>query len=485
MSYRQGLAIGESLAGIGGMIGGIKRQQADTEILERERRVKGAAHAMGGDPNYQFGDDMPDDEKFDALAYRAKQVAEEQRNTSDAIMIRGKERAEKWKNLNELRHTLTNEVNSGNLKNAAYVAAKTNTLIPNNVTATVEEGGDGLFIVAKNVATGETKNIPWNEETAKQAVDYANQYRDEKFFDDTDRTVHKFKIEKNFQSMIKGRKKLIDKNTKEVVGYEYEQFGKNGSLFTDDVQTVRKFANGEDIPADQLSNLTTVDDAEAKSKYAKSQYETKLAEQSAFNLDTVDPKSVIQNQAGGYTGETRGGSVKTIPTDIAREMLPKEDPKYNMVQNETGEYTYLQHPDQSGKTRAIGTGVKSPAKEGDGGKVYTVKNPVTRQEAQLTGKEIRANLKEAKAMLKDVKDDNGNSLLIPDYEAYINSSKKEKETVIGRIKRIAENSKNPPERAVAGQVLGYLEALGISKGSKPSWKDLVSDDDKAAVMGNR
>ncbi len=229
-----------------------------------------------------------------------------------------------------------------------------------------------------------------------------------------------------------------------------------------------------------------------RATHAKASYETEQAEHSQHNLSTVDPKTVFQNQAGGYIGQTRGGSVKSIPGDIAQEMMPQEQSQYGMVQNEQGEYTHIKKPGKFETKGVIGTGVKAPTKAGADNKIYTIRNAITGAVTQESGGEIRKNLKETKAILKDVKDDNGNSFILPDYESFMKSSEKAKETILGRIKRLSQDTKQAPEvRAAAGQALGYLEALGVVPQMGGDWKsvreDLLKsaqedDENKASVM---
>ena len=201
--------------------------------------------------------------------------------------------------------------------------------------------------------------------------------------------------------------------------------------------------------------------AQDRQKFAEADLNETKAVIGRSNL--FQPKDVVKNQAGGEYVETGGG-----------QRVPMSD------------YT--------------GSNPKQFVPLGKGSeKLIAVNNPVTGGTMQATIKQIRENLKSNLSLLKEVKQD-GKTFNF-NFEKFTEAPDTKKKTMIEEVENLANDEKQSPRvRDMAGQVLGSVEALGMTSGvkkggqglggsKKQSWKSWAKSQEtqkqpEAAVIGN-
>ncbi len=455
--YAKGLAIGGAFLNLGSAFAGNARAQEkdalDAEKLEREKRVKAAAMGMIESPDSFDSTGLSSGERFDAAVHAAELTAAKQRNDSGVMKLRVQKRANNYGAMRADAQVMNNLLSSGDVEAASYKAKEAFAKIKDGWTAEIhksEAANAPNTFTLTNQFTGETKTYPVNDEYMKEAAGYINRYRDSpKEADAIDRVTQAYIREENLNSM-KNAEEIYSKDGKEFLGYTFSSYKKDedGISFTEQQERVFLSPGLQPITEAALpGDYTTKKRAQGQADIAKSQYIQKKAILGGRNLTTPKLDKTFRTEGGKTLAPDAVGGYPEVPPG----MVPKQN-----------------------------------------GRLTSVRDAKTGKSQQMTVKQVRANLKEAKAILKSVKDDAGNTFILPSLEQLQGASQEDKETVLGKIERLAGDPKRSEAvRTAANRVLSYLGALGITQtagqaigGGAPvgsganagkSWKDIRED----------
>lgn len=464
MSTRLGLQIGQSLMGMGlGLARGIRDQkEAEQEQADKqsEEKIYTLAEQILQNPEAAKSQEYTPKEKLKAMAVAADTTMDEYRQSEAGRNQEMEEMALSYQRVANLGRQYKALRDAGDDESAKEVLKKFVHHARNGVTG-FKETGEGQ--VELELLDGSKRKMNYD---LNQGDAFVNAYLKDESTHFKNRAAEKAFIQENNRKAmlspetwvneqgqtIEVQKGLIDPQHRIRYNLYYATDPKTGELAPLDSKSVAE------------GGFRPVKGWEAREKVAKSQYETDVYKAKRGVIGQADPtKAVKTNQ--GWVAPTNIGGVTQIPESQA----PAQKPRIiGTVADEQGQMKALAQKDPySTEVTAVDTGVKKDRKD----KVYTVTDLASGEKVQMTAKEIRANLKEAKALLKNVKDDSGMNLIIPDVEDWDNMNNKKKETILGKVVRLASDTSQPSQvQDAAVKVLAYLEALGITKKGSPQQK---------------
>ena len=512
MSYNEGMRVGQGLASIGFGLASTFRQQGQEQIKaekhdwEKEDRAKLqkadeiAAKIFddtknGKDPDLsQF---TPEERLYGAS--RFAQLQKEQFSVS-----REGQEAERTKMVNsaarstELAKKLLSADEMGDEKAVEELGGQLLLRSRLNDVANYEKLQDGTYNIT--MLDGSTKTVP--KPSRREIVEAAKLALDPKAH--IQRKAAMWKEVRDYNRVAMKPKTWVNEKGESIFVQENlaEYDPDTGAI--NHVNKYFETATGlTPIPPETVKagGFAPVEKAENEAKVKKAQLGGELADTQRESLGQVDPATVIPNRAGSFTGKTIGGGFVS-GDEVPATAIPAEKSKYNQVVTKNNEYAYSKEPGAESKEQVVYTGIKAPTKAGKSEEAkIQVRDAKTGKAQQMTIKQVRANLKEAKAILKSVKDDSGNTFVLPNLKQLQSASPEDKETVIAKIERLSTDTKQSQVvRTAANQVLNYLEALGVTQtagqaigggstpgtgGQKaPSWKD-IREDLLRLKQGNR
>jgi len=473
---RPTLQDGLSLAGtIGGMMHRKKQDALEAEALEREKRVKGASQSLIENKDYDLSE-LNLDEKYDVSRNVAIHQSDQLRMDREFEMQKAKKRSNSRNQYLDGLNKAEMALNNGDAKTAAYLLAEVSPHAPTGWGGEVQEDPETgeMFLMAKNRLTEETESIPVTEESIRGMVNNGKKWRSVPDFDEASKLTDRGRRELN--ETLSGEREILRDKAGNPRGVRYQELTQDetGAL-TQDRRWVYRDENLQEVPAEQMAEFTPDGDlkgredmakrretiANAGANFAKAGLEKEKAVIGRSNLFQPDPGSVYQNQAGGFIGKTGGGQIQQFSEGQAKELMPMEESKYNQVTAADGEYTFIKQPGSSRQEKVVKTDVKAPGKSDD--QIYTVRNRATGRESQLTEKQIRANMKANISLLKEAKTDNRFRF---DMDQYLDAAPEIKKTMLGHIEELMRDANQSSRiRDAAGQILGSMEALGMTGGA--------------------
>lgn len=479
MSYQQGIAIGNTLVGLGQVFTGALRDQRkdarETEGLERDKRIKSAAYNIFKDPEHNLGE-MPIDEKFDAT--REAAILK-----SDTLRQDREYEAQKAVKRSALRHNYLDglqkaemALNSGDVKVAANLIAQISPYAPTGWNANYqEEGGGNAFLEATNTLTGETKRVPVTKESLNGLIQQGKQWRDTQDFDTAAKETDGYRRRLN-EELTKAREIMINPKTKKPVGVRHEALvPSSDGRFTMDRRWVYLDNDLKEAPPGQFKDAIPESTikveqgvAKAEADVAKAGYEKDLAKARQGVIGAVDLSTAVLTQGGDYVAKTNIGGTATIPADKA----PAH--KVHMLGGgtnaETGEQTYFAQEDPyKTKVSPVKTGVKT-GKLKDEDPMVSVPGPSGGKPVQIKRSQVRSELKEISSFLTQSGSRTAGEALAA-LMASDGGDLPGKENKISQIVALSKDSSKPEAQQMAKRALtlaaslGWIEGGGTSKGT--------------------
>ena len=470
MSYRSGMAIGQGLASIGfGLAGAFKRQDQEANRAEehkwkQEDRAKdqGAeevAAALSNDPNADLSKYDPVT-RFRGMGRLADQKQKEFRVSKEGMALEREKMAMSVQRVQNLGKQYEVARSQGDDKGAEHIALTLLGHHARNGARSIEDLGNGKVLVKH--LDGSKRELP--KPSLKELDGMVRAYLADPKTHINQRLAEQEQIRENNARVIQDAQEWTNPQGQRIVAatgfIDPETRERKNQYLSEN----NEFLTEEQVKAGGFKPTRVWED---RAKVEKAKLGGDLARTQRQSLGQVDPASVFPNRAGSYTGKTIGGGYVS-GDKVPETAIPAEDAKYNQVTTGEGTYGFIKKPGPGSTEQFIDTGVKAPAKEGKAEDVkLPVRNSRTGKIEEKTAKEIRANLKEAKAVLKSVKDDSGNMFVLPSVSQLEKASPEEKETVLAKIERLSTDTRQSQTvRSAAKQVLNYLEALGITQSAE-------------------
>lgn len=455
MSARLGMQIGYGLANMGNTLAGVFNEQ---NAKADEEATYTLAQQMMTNPDEVNYKDYSAKQQLKAMSLAADTEMKKFRASEAGRREEAQEMALSAQRLKELEKNYKASRSAGD-EEAAKNFGKQYVFHARNGVAGFKEKGDGK--VELRLLNGETREEEWDLDKVDKFVEAYGKNENVHF---QNRVAEKTYIKENNLNAMMNPETWYNENGEEIV----VQKG-----LTDPVTRIQfnlySKTNPETGIVERISNEEVAKGGYkppevwgGKEKVARSQYNTKLAGTKQKAIGTPDLSQTVQTERGAMAPTIGGGQYAPVPEG----QTPKQKPRIlGTVADEQGQVRALAQEDPySTDVTPVDTGVKKSGKKED--KVYPVKDPRTGETVQMGDKELRANLKEAKALLKTVKDDAGLSLVLPDLDDWETMSNKKKETILGKVVRLAADESQPPQvQDAAVRVLTYLEALGITQKS--------------------
>jgi len=458
------LQAGLSFAGV---MRGQKRDAMVSEAVEREKRVKSAAYSMFKDPEFDMGD-APLDEKFDASREAAIIKSDTMRKDIDYEKQKAIKRSALRQEYLDGIQKAELAINSGDVRTAGKIVAGVSKYAPTGWNAEFREDDKGNEILyGTNSFTGETKEIPVTKDGLTPIIEQGKKWRDTEDYDTAAKSADNERRKLN-EELTKKREVLFDPDTKRPIGLRHEVLipSDDGSFavqrrwvyLDQNLQTVSPDAFKGAVPESQIKGEAEYSKAEADK--ATSQFQAKRARLAGQNLTTPEWEKTFRTQGGQYLAPNAVGGYVPVSASMAKQ----EKPHFigGTFTDEGGNVQALAQTDPySTRLTKVNTGVKVVPKEGS---QVSVQDPDTGKQILIPkgqAKQLDNQLKMAKELLADVKDDKGNSLSLL-LEEPSDMNPKKGEMLVDKLNRIIQDPKASKEaKYAAGSAKFVYQAYGV------------------------